>query len=164
MTTQTTDYWKLFKAGHCNLRLKAADKDSVLAELVETMVKAKAIDASLQEDVVKALVEREKLASTGVGMNVAIPHVQIEGIDQVVVNVSLHPDGVEWAALDGAPVHILFTVLRPAQASEQYDPERHLDMMRWLSRLCRHADFRRFAMAVNNRTELVDLLKEMSNA
>ena len=163
MTTQTSDYWKLFKAGHCNLKLKGANKEAVLTELVETIVKAKVLDASKQEAATKALVEREKLASTGVGMNVAIPHVQVEGIDQVIVNISLHPEGVEWAALDGEPVHIFFTVLRPSKPGDSYDPERHLEMMRWLSRLCRHADFRRFAQSVNNRTELVELLKEMSS-
>ena len=163
MTTQTSDYWKLFRPVHCNMRLKAADKDLVLEELVQTLVKSKALDESLGADALKSLVEREKLASTGVGMNVAIPHVQLDGLEQVVVSLCLHPEGVEWSALAGEPVQILFTVLRPSQASAQYDPERHLDMMRWLSRLCRDADFRRFALAVKTRTELVDLLKEMSS-
>jgi len=59
-------------------------------------------------------------------------------------------------------VHILFTVLRPDRPGDRHDPERHLSMMRWISKLGREADFRRFAMTVPNRTELVALLKEMS--
>jgi mannitol/fructose-specific phosphotransferase system IIA component (Ntr-type) len=43
-----------------------------------------------------------------------------------------------------------------------HDPDRHLEMMRWIARLGRDGDFRRFAVRVKTKTELVDLLKEMS--
>jgi len=53
-------------------------------------------------------------------------------------------------------------VLRPDKAGNLHDPERHLEMMRWVARLGRERDFRQFALQVRTRTELVDLLKEMS--
>lgn len=162
MTTQTTDFWKLYKAKNCNLSLTAVDKDSVLAEIVAHLVKSKLIEPDIEDAVLRVLVERERLASTGVGINVAIPHVEIEGIDEVVVSISRHAEGVEWQALDGEDAKLFFTVLRPTRPSASYDPERHLEMMRWISRLSRDADFRRFAMAAKNRTEIVDLLKEMA--
>ncbi len=74
----------------------------------------------------------------------------------------MHADGVPWAAIDGAPVNLVFTVLRPEKASDQHDPEKHLEMMRWISRLSRDADFRRFAVNVKTKAELIDLLKEKS--
>jgi mannitol/fructose-specific phosphotransferase system IIA component (Ntr-type) len=164
MSTKTSDYWKLFRPKSCNLKLKGTTKEEVLEEIVEHLEKNGSLPSELREAGHKALLDRERMASTGVGMNVAIPHVKLEGLDEVVVSLCLHLDGVEWSALDGEPVRILFTVLRPAKATAGYDPERHLDMMRWLSRLCREADFRRFALSVSNRTELCDLLKEKSGA
>lgn len=162
MSTQTTDFWKLFKPSHCSLKLTGTSKDDVLAELVQHLVKTGALEESLSDDALRALSDREQLASTGVGMNVAIPHVKLEGLDSVVLALCVHKDGVDWNALDGDPVHLFFTVLRPEEAGDQYDPERHLEMMRWVSRLARDGDFRRFALTVENRTQLVDLLKEMS--
>ena len=67
-----------------------------------------------------------------------------------------------FPSVDAAPVHILFTVIRPERGGDQHDPEQHLEMMRWIARLSRDADFRRFATRVKTKTELVDLLKEMS--
>ena len=162
MKTQSKDYWKLFKASACALKLKGTTQADVFEELVDQLIKGKVIGKDLREPALQALREREALASTGVGQNVAIPHVKLPGIDEVAVGLSVHPEGVEWSSLDGDPVHIFFTVLRPERPGDRFDPERHLDMMRWISALGREPDFRRFARAATTRTELVELLKEMS--
>jgi mannitol/fructose-specific phosphotransferase system IIA component (Ntr-type) len=159
MQTQAKDHWRLFKPKNCSLKLQGTSKDQVLREIVDILAKGE-LQAEQVEPAVSALLEREQLASTGVGRNVAIPHVKLEGLERVVVSLSVHPEGVDWSALDGEPVQLVFTVLRPAQAGAAHDPERHLEMMQWLSRVCRHGDFRRFALAAKTKTELVDLLKE----
>lgn len=164
MQTQAKDYWKLFKPSACKLKLKARAQGEAFQEIVEAMVKAKVLEASLVEPAVKALLEREGMASTGVGQNVAIPHVKLPGLDLAAFSLCLSEEGVEWNAVDGEPVHLFFTVLRPVKAGDQHDPDRHLDIMRWISNVSREADFRRFAMRVKTRTELIDLVKEMSGA
>ena len=156
------NFWKQFKPKCCSVNLKAADKAAALEELVDNLVKAGALTEDLREDAHAALTAREALGSTGVGAGVAIPHVKLAGIDRVVCSVSIHKEGLEWAAIDGAPVHIYFTVLRPERAGDQHDPERHLEMMTWIAKLAREPDFRRFASRAKTKTELVDLLKEMS--
>jgi mannitol/fructose-specific phosphotransferase system IIA component (Ntr-type) len=161
MKTQTP-FWKLFKPKACSVGLKAKDPSEVPAELVGNLVKAGLLEESDAAAAVSAIESREQLASTGVGQGVAIPHVQLQGLDKAVVSLSVHKDGVEWRAIDGAPVHLYFTVLRPSEATDEHDPERHLEMMRWISRLARHDDFRRFALGVGTRTDLVNLLKEMA--
>ena len=65
--------------------------------------------------------------------------------------------------MDGAPVQILFTVIRPHNATEEYDPEDHLEMMRWIAKLARDTDFRAFALQAKTKPQLVGLLKEMSS-
>ncbi|MEW6074569.1 MAG: PTS sugar transporter subunit IIA [Planctomycetota bacterium] len=162
MESEAKDYWKLFKPAACSIRLKGATQAEVFDELVENLVKGKALDSALREAARAALLQREAIASTGIGQNVAIPHVKIIGLEEAVVSLSIHPTGVDWHSLDGEPVRILFTVLRPERAGDRHDPDRHLEMMRWISSLGREADFRRFAMGVTNRTELVALLREMS--
>lgn len=155
-------FWKLFKTKACAVQIAAADKDGVLREIVANLVAAGSLGEPHAGNAERALLDREQLASTGVGQNVAIPHVKLEGLEEVAACLSVHPHGVEWAAVDGEPVRILFTVLRPAQSTDLHDPERHLEMMRWVAALSRNDDFRSFALQAKTRTELVDLLKEMS--
>ncbi len=155
-------FWKQFRPKSCSVSLNSSDKTGVLTELVENMVKSSVLDKDLSEAALRTLREREDLASTGVGMGVAIPHVKLPGLSKVVCTLSVHKEGVEWRAIDGEPVGIFFTVLRPERAGEEHDPEAHLEMMSWVARLSREADFRRFALASTTKKELVDLLKEMS--
>lgn len=157
-------YWKNFKPKACSIRLEGADQESVLREIVDTMVAAGALTKAFQEATVEALIERESQASTGVGMRVAIPHVQILGLEQSVATLCVHPRGIGWNAVDGEDVHLFFTVLRPDKQGPLYDPGQHLEMMRWIARLGRSADFRSFALQAKTRTDLVDLLKEMAGA
>jgi len=163
MRTEAKDYWKLFKPSACHLQLKGADKSEVFEEIISTFIKAGVLDESQKAPALEALLAREELASTGVGQNVAIPHVKLSGLEEAVVGLAVHPAGVEWSSLDGEPVNLFFTVLRPEHKSERHDPERHLDMMRWISSLGREPDFRRFALNCTTKKALVDLLKEMSS-
>ncbi len=156
------NFWKNFKAKACTVQLKAKSKDDALGEVVKNMVLAEVIPAELADAALAALLERERMASTGIGMNVAIPHVKLKGLERAGYSLSVHVEGLEWQAVDAAPVHILFTVIRPEKAGDQHDPEQHLELMHWIARLSRDADFRRFATRVKTKAELVELLKEMS--
>ena len=90
-------WWKQFKPSACIVKLKGASKEDVLAELVDNLVKAKALDEGLAEAASKALLEREALASTGVGMGVAIPHIKLPGLERVACSLAVHAEGLEWA-------------------------------------------------------------------
>lgn len=154
------NWWKEFKPKSCSVSLRGGSKEEVLQEILGVLVKSDQLSAELQERAFQALVDREQLASTGVGMNVAIPHVKLPGLEKAICSLGIHPGGAEWDAVDGAPVKILFTVLRPAEAGELHDPEQHLEMMRWIAKLGRDVDFRNFAIHAKMKKELVDLLKE----
>ena len=155
-------FWKQFKPKSCSVSLKAATKEDVLREVVDNLVAAGVLDAGLLEPAHAALLAREELASTGVGQSVAIPHVRLAGLTQTAASLSVHSAGVEWGAVDNEPVHVVVTVIRPDRPGDKHDPEQHLEMMRWIARLARTGDFRRFAQQARTRSELVDLLKEMS--
>jgi mannitol/fructose-specific phosphotransferase system IIA component (Ntr-type) len=155
-------FWKQFKPKCCNVGLAASSKETALVEIVDHLVEAQALPAALRAKAHKALLEREKVGSTGIGMNVAIPHVKLDGLDRVVCGLSIHAPGLAWSAVDGAPVQLVFTVLRPEKAGERHDPEKHLEMMKWIARLARDGDFRAFALRVKSKAELIDLLEEKS--
>ena len=155
-------FWKEFKSKSCSSRLKAADKEQALEEIVDLIVKAGELDSSLRDEALGALLSREQMASTGVGMNVAIPHVKLRGIDKVVCSLCVSRTGIDWNAIDGDPVNILFVVLRPERATDSHDPEEHIERMSWIARLSREADFRRFVQRTNTKAEMLGLLKEMS--
>ena len=61
-------------------------------------------------------------------------------------------------------MQLVFTVLRPDRPTDRHDPERHLELMRWLARLARTSDFRSLALQARSRTALVELLREMEAA
>ena len=131
MQSETTEFWKLFKPVACSIGLKASTQREIFGELVSNLVTGRVLPEEMREPAIEALIEREKLASTGVGMTVAIPHVMLKGIDRAAVSLSVHRSGVDWRALDGEDVHLFFTVLRPERPGEHHDPDRHLAMMRW---------------------------------
>lgn len=75
------------------------------------------------------LLEREALGSTGVGGGVAIPHCKVDALDEVVVSVGTTRQPVEWGAVDGQPVRLLFLVASPAAR-----PAAHLQTLAAISR------------------------------
>ena len=155
-------FWKEFKSKSCSSRIKSDGKEQALEEIVDLLVKGGELDGSLRDEALGALLSREKLASTGVGMNVAIPHVKLKGIDKVICSLCVSRPGIDWDAIDGDPVNILFVVLRPERATDTHDPEEHIERMSWIARLSREADFRRFVQKTNTKAEMLGLLKEMS--
>ena len=60
-------------------------------------------------------------------------HVKLLGFDSVVCSLVVLEQPVEWMAVDGGPVDIVFTILRPEDRTDDHDPEDHLEMMRWIA-------------------------------
>ena len=89
------------------------------------------------DEVLSVLEEREQLASTGVGSGVAIPHGRLAGTDGLEAALLISPEGVPFDAVDGAPVHIIFAVIGPAQRASD-----HLRVLARLSRILRNANIR----------------------
>jgi PTS system nitrogen regulatory IIA component len=116
-------------------RLRAINKDDALHALAELF---SADDPSLSTDAVhEVLRERERLASTGVGSGVAIPHGRIGSIEQLRAAVAICPDGIPFDAIDGAPVRIIVGVLAP-----QHHTGDHLRVLARVSRLLRSVQVR----------------------
>jgi len=110
--------------------LGGATKDEVMRSLAELLSGyLRRFDA---DTVLKALLERESLATTGVGEGVAIPHGKIAGIDQVIAAVGIHKKGVDFDSIDGRPVHLFVALLAPDHATSE-----HLQALALISRFLR---------------------------
>ncbi len=155
---------KQFKSKACSVALEATTKEGCLSELAGLLVTSGQVAQRLLGALETALLERERIASTGVGAGVAIPHVKLAGLEKTALAIAVHKQGIEWAAVDAEPAHLFFVVVRPAAASELHDPRRHLELMQWIAHLAREKDFCRFALAAQSRAELLDLLEEVAQA
>lgn len=85
-----------------------------------------------EEEVLALLLEREQLQSTGIGDGVAIPHSALEHADSQAGALLLFPKGIDFDAIDGQPVHIVFGVVGPKRATGE-----HLRTLARISRLLR---------------------------
>jgi PTS system nitrogen regulatory IIA component len=109
------------------------DKGGALRALADMLAHGP-IDARQVE---RVLAEREQLQSTGIGEGVAIPHGALPQLDTQYATLLIVPEGVEFAAIDGAPVNILFAVIGPKRATGE-----HLKTLARVSRLLRNKAFR----------------------
>jgi len=135
--------------------LKADSARAAIDEMVEALVKAKAVSAAERRKVVDAILKRERKGTTGFGNGVAIPHAKHESVKGVVATLARSAAGVEFAALDGQPVHLLFLLV-----SNPEKPEEHLKAMEHIFRSIKNDNLRRFMSQATTRQELVDLLRE----
>ncbi|MEC7725472.1 MAG: PTS sugar transporter subunit IIA [Planctomycetota bacterium] len=137
--------------------LEAATKEAALKEMLAAAEAAGAFPKSARVGLQKRLFDREAIGSTGLGNSVAVPHVKGDGVDEIrLVLARCHP-GLEWQAIDGRNVHVLFLLISPSDA-----PESHLQCLRWIARLARDTDFRRFLLDAESEGAIRDLLTEMS--
>ncbi len=100
------------------LFLDANNREDVLKSLVDILNnRGKLKD---KEAFFEAVLAREKLVSTGIGMGVAIPHAKLASYDDFFIAIGIVSKGVEWEALDQAPVRIVFMIGGPDDKQTEY--------------------------------------------
>ena len=135
--------------------MKADTTRSAIDEMVGALVKSKAVPEEQRKKVVDAILKREKKGTTGFGNGIAIPHAKHEGVDGVVGMLARSGAGIDFAALDGQPVHLFFLLL-----SNPDKPEDHLKAMEHIFRSIKNDNLRRFMCQAASREELLELLRE----
>ena len=133
--------------------LVSNDKASTLEEL-SSFLKNKGL-ISNKENLLNALMEREKLGSTGIGENVAIPHAKISEIDQIITIFGRSIKGIEFDSLDKKPVHFIYLVLAPAKSSGQ-----HLKVLARISRLLKNKSLREAIMGAAETNQIYSIIAD----
>ena len=133
--------------------LKATTKEAVIREMVDSLQNAGYFKGGEPEDIVKAILKRELLGSTGIGRAVAIPHSKHACVDRLVGTVAISKAGVAFDSLDGEPVHVFVLLISP-----QDRPGDHLRALENVSRSLRDDGFVRSLRQATSREAIWDLL------
>jgi nitrogen PTS system EIIA component len=133
--------------------LRSTDKESVVKEMVETLAKAGLVKNAAHA--VEVLLEREKLGSTGIGQNIAVPHAKSEEAKNLVLGVGISEKGVDFEALDGDPVNIIFMVIAPIDATGL-----HLKVLARIARLLKDKVFRNSLRSCKTTEKIYETIKE----
>ena len=135
--------------------LSAGDRDSALEEMVRSLSQAGALPESAIEEVVAALIKREKNGSTGFGKGVAVPHVKHAKIKKMVGTIGRSAAGIDFAALDKQPVYSMVLLLSP-----ENQPQQHLQAMNIVFTNLQKDTFRKFLRQSTTQDAIADLLEE----
>jgi len=138
--------------------LNAADKEGAIREMVQSLLDAGQIGADEYEGIVKAILKREELGSTGIGRGVAVPHTKHASVEQLVGTVAVSSEGVDFASLDGETVHLFFLLVSPPDR-----PGDHLRALENISRQLRDDTFCRFLKQAKSQEDIEQLLDEADN-
>ena len=133
--------------------LKAKDKREVLEELAEVISNR---DPSIDKaHLVKVLVERERLGSTGIGDGVAIPHGKMNGVRQPIISFGRSKQGLDFDSMDGQPTHLFFLLIAPEDSSGI-----HLQVLARIAKILKNRAFRMKLMKPSTRKELYQTIIE----
>lgn len=138
--------------------LVGTNKESVIREMVESLRNAGLFRGADVEDIIRAILKRELLGSTGIGRGVAIPHTKHTSVDKLIGTVALSPGGVAFESLDGEPVHVFVLLISP-----QDRPGDHLRALENVSRRLRDDGFIRTMQSAKTREEVWALLERADN-
>jgi PTS system nitrogen regulatory IIA component len=132
--------------------LKGTDKKSVLEELVEPVARISGIS---ENQLVKVLMERERLGSTGIGGGVGIPHGKLKALETLVLGFGLSRSGVDFESMDGKPTYIFFLLLTPENSTGL-----HLKLLARISRLLKNETFKEKLMTASDPEEIFRIIDE----
>ena len=96
----------------------AFSRDEILKELTQLIYEAGRIKDKKQ--FFEAILKREKIVSTAIGMNVAIPHAKLSGYDQFFIAIAILKQSVAWQSLDGSTVRMVFMIGGPDDKQTEY--------------------------------------------
>lgn len=133
--------------------LKANQKDGVIREMVENLRLAGYFKGNESEDVVKAILKRELLSSTGIGDGVAIPHAKHPGVTRLIGAVAVAPKGVSFDSVDNDPVYVLVMLVSP-----QERPSEHLRALEGVSRCLKDKNFVQSLRQATTPQQIWDLI------
>lgn len=145
-------------SGAIRAELTSVDKESVIGELVDSLQAAGEISAADRDDIVKAILKREELGSTGIGRGIAVPHTKHPSVNKLVGTVGVSSDGVEFDSLDGEKVQLFFLLVSPPDR-----PGDHLRALENISRQLRDETFCRFLKQSKTTADIMQLLEEADN-
>lgn len=134
--------------------LEEVERDKAIEALVDTLVEKKYLQN--RDPFYQAVIDREKLVSTGVGVGVAIPHAKLEVCPEFFIAVGVIPHkGIDWKTIDGSLVRLIFLVGGPSNQQKKY-----LTILSELTSFIRESSLREEVLHMKDPAKLIELCKE----
>jgi PTS system nitrogen regulatory IIA component len=133
--------------------LQGIDKLSVLKELSRVIVKP--YQSPLAEEITEAVLNREKLESTGVGEGIAIPHGRLKELEDFIVSFGRSIKGIDFDSIDHKPTHLFFLVMAPENSVAN-----NLKLLGRIVTILKNDSFKKRLMKVRSQRELFQLIAE----
>jgi PTS system nitrogen regulatory IIA component len=127
--------------------LKATDKNGVLEELAEVVSNRE--PSINKRDLVRVLIERERLGSTGIGDGVAIPHGKMNGIKQPLISFGRSNKGLDFDSMDGQTAYLFFLLVAPENSSSV-----HLQVLAKIAKILKNSTIRKNLMEARTKEEI----------
>ncbi len=131
--------------------LQARDKESVIEEISELVVRSAGLTD--KQVIVQVLMEREALGSTGIGLNVAIPHAKLQGVDSIIAALARSKEGIDFGSIDGQPVMLFFVLISGVNTARN-----HLKALAKISRLLKNDETREALISCNCSVEMYEIV------
>ena len=134
--------------------LKSTDKEGIIKELVDLLIASGAVK-SKKEYIVKALMAREALGSTGIGQGIGIPHGKSSYVKSLIASFGISKNGVDFESLDGEPAYIFFLLMAPEDSAGP-----HLKALARISRLLKDKYVREMLKKAQDEKEIIKIINE----
>lgn len=132
--------------------LKSVDKKGVLDELGAPVAQVAGVN---HEDLMRVLMDRERLGSTGIGGGIGIPHGKMKNLESMVVGFGLSRKGVDFESIDGLPTYIFFLLITPEDSTGL-----HLKLLARISRILKNDHFREKLLDATDSDEILSIIEE----
>jgi len=136
-----------------NISISSTNRNDCIKELIDILAKTETIKNS--KSVYEAVMEREKIMTTGVGNGIAIPHCKHEDSPDFAVCLGIKPEGIDFQSIDKKDVNIIFLLVGP-----ENNPGLHIKLLSRISRLMSNEELRQQLLACKNNKEAYDLIQE----
>ena len=134
--------------------LQSSSKEGAIREMVQSLQQAGLFAESPTDEIVRSIMRREQLGSTGIGRNIAIPHAKHAGVDKLIGTIALSKAGVPFDSIDGQAVHVLVLLISP-----QDRPGDHLRALENVVRSMRNEQFVQELRQAKSKDEVWGLLQ-----
>lgn len=132
--------------------LKATDKKGVIEELVMPVARLAGVDRG---DMVRVLMDRERLGSTGIGDGIGIPHGKLKHLDALMLGFGISRKGVDFESMDNRPTHIFFLLITPENSAGL-----HLKLLARISRILKSDTFKEQLLSAADADEIHSIIRE----
>jgi mannitol/fructose-specific phosphotransferase system IIA component (Ntr-type) len=139
--------------------LESGDCDGVVREMIGLLAENREVAKKHVDALVDGLLSREALGSTGIGKGVAIPHVRHADGDKLLVAVGRSEGGVEFSAVDGEPVRVIFLIISSEGGQEEY-----MEALRWVSRVARDDYHNKLLLGATTPAGFIQLFQDIEES